>query len=64
MLDVVSGKPLGKLWLYQSENQLLTLDDFIFINQIDVQFQLVYPFYIGYMKQEDIFKKYDEGLFR
>lgn len=63
MLDVMSGKPLEKLWLYQSENQQLTLDDFISINQIDARFQLVCPFYIGYMKQEDVFDKYDRSLF-
>ena len=63
MLDVMSGKPLEKLWLYQSENQQLTLHDFISINQIAARFQLVCPFYIGYMKQEDVFDKYDRSLF-
>lgn len=38
MLDVNSRKPLEELWLYEDENQQLTLDDFIKINNIDPQF--------------------------
>lgn len=64
MLDVNSRKPLEKLWLYESENQQLTLDDFIKINSIDPQFQLVCPFYIGYMSQSDVLDKYNRDLFR
>ncbi len=64
ILDVNARKPLEELWLYEGENQQLTLDDFIKINNIDPQFQLICPFYIGYMSQDEVLEKYDRDLFR
>lgn len=64
MLDVRSRSPLEKLFLYEGENQQLTMDDFVAINSKDPHFQLIYPFYIGYMEQKDIFEKFQRDLFR
>ena len=64
MMDVKTALPMQKLFLYETDNQQLTLDDFIEINNINPQFQLVCYFYIGFMNQADVLEKYDPNLFR
>lgn len=63
MLAVHSGQPMQKLWRYETNNQQFTLDDFVKANSLSSHYQLIFPFYIGYMHKDDVLKRYDKDLF-
>lgn len=63
MVDMHSGQPMQKLWIYESDNQQFTLDDFVKANNLSSHRQLIFPFYIGYMHRDDVLKRYSKDLF-
>lgn len=64
MFNAQTGLPMQKLFLYETDNEQLTIDDFIAINSKDERYQLIVHFYIGYMSREDALEQYDKYLSR
>lgn len=62
--DYLGSRPIEDLFLYETDNQVLTIEDFIKINSNDEGYKLFCYFYGGYMSTEDFLKKYIDHRFR
>lgn len=56
-----SNLPMEILALHETDNNPITLDDFIEINKSD-QYALICYFYIGFMTKDEVLEKYNMGF--
>ena len=53
------GRPIRELFLYETENQILTIDDFVKINSNSRGFEMICFFYGGSMTANNFALKYN-----